>query len=255
VDLKTGVEVALKTMPQGSDDASIESKAAQQRWHNEVDAARRLDHPGIVRILAAGKSRDLAWIAMELVEGTDLSYYTRAETLLPLADVIDIGLRLCDALAHAHASGVVHRDLKPANVLIDRRRDIVKLADFGVARLHDAVRTRTGLMPGSPAYMAPEQLAGDEVGPSSDIYALGAMLFELIGARPPFAAPSLGEMMQHVARHAAPDLRDLRPEVPAMLAETVARALAKQPRLRPVDANELARLLQRAGRELSAETN
>jgi eukaryotic-like serine/threonine-protein kinase len=245
VDIASGARVALKTLALGVGADAAGRAEARARFASEVEAARRLDHPDIVRILAAGQTRDVAWIAMQWVPGHDLSLHTRIETRLPLEQLIRIGARLADALAHAHHLGIIHRDLKPANVLVDLEHDIVKLADFGIAWLHDAARTRTGLALGSPAYMAPEQLAGGEVGPGADIYALGALLFELACSQPPFAGATLGELLRQVAHQSAPDLRDIRPQAPPDLADIVACALAKRPERRPAAAAVMAAQLRR----------
>jgi eukaryotic-like serine/threonine-protein kinase len=148
--------------------------------------------------------------------------------------------RVALALAHAHRQGVVHRDLKPANVLVHWPSDTVKLADFGLARAADALQTGTGLVPGSPAYMAPELLAGAVPTPQSDFYALGVMLFELLEGQRPHDGHSMGELLRQVAQQTAPDLHALRPELPQPLTDLVARLLAKAPAERPADGAALA---------------
>ncbi len=173
---------------------------------------------------------------MELVAGTDLSRYTRPSHLLPERLVARLGARVALALNHAHRQGVVHRDVKPANILVDWPNDIVKLADFGIARWAGEPRTRSGQALGSPDYMAPEQLAGSEVGPAADIYSLGVTLFELLCGRRPHATQSLGALLRAVAHEAPPHLRSLRPDLPELLCQTVMSALAKVPAQRPADA-------------------
>jgi eukaryotic-like serine/threonine-protein kinase len=158
--------------------------------------------------------------------------------------VLDLGARIASALHHAHGAGVVHRDVKPANVMVDWARGTLKLADFGLARLADAERTRTGLVLGSPAYMAPEQLAGETATPASDLYALGVVLFQLLAGRLPHDDTSLGELLRQVAGVPAPDLRTVRPDLPAPLALLVGALLAKRPAERPADAEAAAARLQ-----------
>jgi serine/threonine-protein kinase len=138
----------------------------------------------------------------------------------------------------------VHRDVKPGNIRIHLPARMVKVADFGVARGDDSARTRTGVIVGSPVYMAPEQLAGAEAAPAADLYALGVVLFELLTGGVPYASGSFGELLRQVAAEPAPDLRTRRPELPQDLAQIVARVLAKRPDARFADGDTLAAALQ-----------
>jgi serine/threonine-protein kinase len=246
-DTATGAHVALKLMNlQVGDDAA----AARDAFFRSADIARQLVHPDIVALHAAGVEGALGWWAMEPVPGSDLSRYTQASRLLPETLVLQLSQRVALALAYAHHLGVVHRDLKPANVLFDLPSQTVKLADFGLARAADGVQTGTGMVLGSPAYMAPEQLAGGVPTPRSDFYALGAMLFQLLTGRLPNEGNSMGELLRQVASEPAPDLRQLRPELPAEVAALVARLLAKRPAERPADGDALAREIGAAARTL-----
>jgi serine/threonine-protein kinase len=223
---------ALKVLaPEPGADPARAAEAAQ-RFAREAALARRLDHPAIARLHGAGRDGGLDWLLMELLPGTDLRRYTQPARLLPEAVVVRLGARLADALAHAHAAGVVHRDLKPANVMVDWSSDRVALTDFGLARGADAASTRTGLVLGSPAYMAPEQLAGAPPGPAADLYALGVLLFELLAGRRPFDAPALGALLRQVASEPAPRLTAVSPA----LADLVDALLAKAPAQRPPSA-------------------
>jgi serine/threonine-protein kinase len=153
--------------------------------------------------------------------------------------------RIARALAHAHRSGIVHRDVKPQNVRVNLPADAVKLADFGAARSEDATRTRTGVIVGTPAYMAPEQLSGAAADARSDLYALGVLLFELLTGRRPHESASLGELLRQVSAEPAPDVRTLRPDMPPALAGELARLLAKRPDDRHPDGDALADVLER----------
>jgi serine/threonine-protein kinase len=154
--------------------------------------------------------------------------------------VARVGARIADALAYAHRQGVIHRDVKPANVLIDWATDTVKLGDFGLARMGEHTQTRSGVTLGSPDYMAPEQLAGGEVGPRADIYGVGASLYELLVGHRPHQADNLGALLRAVASAPTPDIARLRPDLDPVLAAVVMQSLAKDPSARPSGADELA---------------
>lgn len=211
-----------------------------QRIVREAATLRRLAHPGIVRVHRAGQSGGRPWLLMELLGGTDLVRYTRPARLLPEAVVARVGERIARALAHAHGQGVVHRDLKPANVIVDWEADRVVLTDFGLAAVAGAERTRTGLVLGSPAYMAPELLAGAPADAASDLYALGVLLYQMLTGELPFDAPALGELLRRIAAEPAPDPAARHPGVPAPLAALVRALLAKSPARRPPHALALA---------------
>jgi serine/threonine protein kinase len=244
--------VALKLIApaRGAGEALLQANATFLR---EADVARHLPaHPDIVRVLAAGVERGSAWLAMELAPGCELSRYTTPARLLPEPVVLEIGRRLAEALEHAHRRGVVHRDIKPSNVLVDLPRGSLKLTDFGLARLAEAERTRTGLVMGTPAYMAPEQLGGAEADARGDVYALGVVLFQLLTGRLPFEAESLGELLRQAAHGTAPWLADLRPDLPrgvaTALSACVARALRTSPDERHASAGQLAAELAQVAR-------
>jgi serine/threonine-protein kinase len=244
LDRASGRLVALKRLepPPGLSPAA--RAEAAERFVAEAARLRALQHPGIVALVDAGSDAGCCWLAMELLPGTDLTRYTRTGRLLPEALVLRIGERLAQALAHAHRAGIVHRDLKPSNVRVDWSTDRLKILDFGLARGADAQATRTGLLLGTPAYMAPELLSGRAPDARSDLYALGALLFQLLSGRLPFEATTLGELLRRVAQEPAPDLRSLSPAVAEPVARLVADLLAPQPELRPFDGNALAGRLQ-----------
>jgi len=237
VELASGRQVALKLVPLP---AGAEAAELRRRVLAEIGTARRLVHPDIVRVFDAGETAGAAWVAMELLAGCDLERYTRPARLLPEAVVLQLGERIARALAYAHAQGVVHRDIKPANVMVDWAAARVTVTDFGLARSADAERTRTGVVLGSPAYMAPELLAGAPPTPASDLYALGVTLFQLLAGRLPHEGASMGELLRQAATEPAPALRSLRPELPPPVAELVAALLAKPPGARPPGAAALA---------------
>jgi serine/threonine-protein kinase len=241
IDTSNGQPVAVKTMALTREFAGYALTEARDRFQREAQAARRLNHPDIVRLFDAGEEQGLAYIAMELLHGSDLTQYTRAHNRMAVGEVLIIGTRVALALAHAHAQGVVHRDIKPANVMIDFAHDRVKVMDFGIARISDAARTRTGLVLGSPLYMSPEQLMGRAVDGRSDLYSLGVVLFQLFCGRLPSEAGSMAELMRAAVDQAAPSVLDLRPDLPPVLADVIALALQKRVELRYADGHEMAR--------------
>lgn len=234
-DVRTGRQVAIKLVRLPTSLSDVQRQEWISRLHREAELARRLVHPDIVAVHDAGLQGAHAWLAMERVHGVDLSRYTQRHLLLPENLVLRIGARVAIALAHAHDQGVVHRDLKPANVLVDLAGGHVKLADFGVARQEDASVTRTGMTLGTPAYMAPEQLAGAPANAATDAYALGVMLFELLAGRRPHQAARLGELLQATAQQPPASLARLRPDLPATVITAVEQLLAREPGERPAD--------------------
>jgi serine/threonine-protein kinase len=247
-DLHHGRWVALKMLELGGSPESPEWHDALARFRREATVLHGLQHPGIVQVLDAGASDQGAWMALEIVGGSDLSRYTRPARLLPPPLVARVGARVAEALAYAHGHGVIHRDIKPANVLIDWAADAVKIGDFGLARTGEHTQTRSGVALGSPDYMAPEQLAGGNVGPAADLYSLGVTLFELLAGRRPHEADSLGALLRAVAAQPVPDLAQLHPGLDAALCETVNALLVKEAASRPGDAAEVAvRLWASAG--------
>lgn len=233
-DLRTGHQVAIKMIQLPPDLPASQRQEWTTRLHREAELARKLDHPDIVAVHEAGLQGQQAWLVMERIRGVDLSRYTQRHLLLPENLVLRIGARVAAALAHAHAHGVVHRDLKPANVLVNLATGVVKLADFGMARADDAAFTRTGMMLGTPAYMAPEQLAGAPASAATDTYALGVVLFELLAGRRPHQAASLGELLQATANQTPAALARLRPDLPAPAVAAVEQLLSREPADRPV---------------------
>ncbi len=252
VDKASRTPVALKVLALGQDFAGGDVEEARARFLGEVDAARRLAHPDIVSVLATGEHSGTVWLAMELLHGCELTRYTRPARLLPEKLVLGIVERLARALGHAHAKGVIHRDIKPSNVMLDLPSGALKLTDFGIAGLADLSRTRTGVVLGTPVYMAPEQLAGATADARSDLYSLGVLLFHLLTGRLPHEHASLGELLRQVAREPAPDLRSLRPELPPAVAALVAKALHKQPAQRHADGEHLADALAVLGQQFEA---
>lgn len=243
-DPQIGRQVAIKTLALSREFEGDKLVEARERFFREAETAGRLQHPGIVTIFDAGEAQDLAYIAMEYIKGEDLQRYTSPGRLLPLTQLLEIIARVAEALAYAHSQGVVHRDIKPANVMVDLESGLVKVTDFGVARLDDSSRTRTGLVLGTPSFMSPEQMAGRRTDGRSDLYSLGVMLFQLLTASLPHQGETMAQLMRQIANETAPDIRSLRPELPQELADVVALALEKRPEVRYADGGQLAQDLR-----------
>lgn len=244
IDRRTGATVAIKRLALQREFAPEDLLDVRERFMREASAAGHLHHPDILRVLDAGESGGDTWIAMELVVGQDLSHHTRVGQLLPLREVLLLVARLARALHYAHSHGVVHRDIKPANVMWDRPTGAVKIMDFGIARVADGSRTRTGLVLGTPSYMSPEQLAGLQVDGRSDLYSLGAMLFQLLTGNLPHQSESMATLMHQIANQPAPDIRHFRAELPESLALVLALSLEKRPELRYQSGEPLAQDLE-----------
>jgi serine/threonine-protein kinase len=251
-DPKIGRVVAIKTMALAQEFEGDELNDARERFFREAETAGRLQHQNIVTIFDAGEEHDLAYIAMEFLKGRDLADHCRDGNLLPAAKVLSIVARVAEALAYAHRQNVVHRDIKPANIMYEPDADVVKVTDFGIARITDSSKTKTGLVLGTPSFMSPEQIAGKKVDGRSDLYSLGVMLYQMLTGVLPFRGDSMAELMYKIANEEAPDLKVVRPQLPDRLAQVVARALAKKPELRYGDGDEFARDLREAMLALDA---
>lgn len=233
-------EVAIKTVVIAQ--LRSEGPDAEARFLREAQSAGRLSHPNIVTIYDVGETDSLAYIAMEYLPGSTLRDLMD-RSLLPLDLALDTALQMAEALAFAHEHGVVHRDIKPANVVVTGRRGRIKLTDFGIAHLLNSNQTQTGQMLGSPRYMSPEQAMGREVDGRSDIFSLGAVLYEMLTGRYAFDGDSLPTIVYRVINETPPAAMPSRGALPPGLAELLARMLHKNPASRP-NAREVAAALQ-----------
>ncbi|TFZ01968.1 CHASE2 domain-containing serine/threonine-protein kinase [Ramlibacter humi] len=250
-DPKIGRVVAIKTMALSQEFEGEELNDARERFFREAETAGRLQHQNIVTIFDAGEEHDLAYIAMEFLRGKDLADFCKDGHLLPIPRVLSIVARVAEALAYAHRQNVVHRDIKPANIMYEHDSDTVKVTDFGIARITDSSKTKTGLVLGTPSFMSPEQIAGKKVDGRSDLYSLGVMLFQMLGGVLPFRGDSMAELMYKIANEEAPDIRVVRSEIPERLAQVVALALAKKPEARYQDGDRFAADLRAASAGLA----
>jgi serine/threonine protein kinase len=233
--------VAVKVLAEhlGADDTF------RARFLREARLAGRLSHPNIVQVYDVGDADGRPFIVMEYVPGSTLAECDK----LPPERVSALGLQACAGLQEAHDAGLVHRDVKPGNLLL-RDDGVLKIADFGIARAAETTRhTQEGTILGTAAYLAPEQIAGEDATAASDLYSLGAVLYELLTGRPPYVFASLAELATQQAEGAIVPVRDLEPSVPAELETPVMHALAREPRFRPPSAADFARELARPAEE------
>ncbi|MDB5805069.1 MAG: serine/threonine protein kinase PrkC, regulator of stationary phase [Betaproteobacteria bacterium] len=253
-DPKISRVVAIKTMALSQEFEADELEEAKARFFREAETAGRLNHPNIVTIYDAGEEHDLCFIAMELLKGKDLVPYTKPETLLPISRVVSITVRVADALGYAHRQNVVHRDIKPANIMYDLEGDSPKVTDFGIARVTDSSKTKTGMVLGTPSYMSPEQLSGKKVDGRSDLFSLAVSLYQMLSGHLPFVGDSMAQLMFKIANEQAPDIRTINPAVPEGLAEVLAYAMAKEAEQRYQSGEELAAALRPFGETPATST-
>ncbi len=253
-DPKIGRAVAIKTMALSQEFEADELTEAKERFFREAETAGRLNHQNIVTIYDTGDEHDLCYIAMELLKGQDLVPYTKSESLLPVSRVVSIFARVADALGYAHRQNVVHRDIKPANIMYDLEGDNPKVADFGIARVTDSSKTKTGMVLGTPSYMSPEQLSGKKVDGRSDLFSLAVSIYQMLSGHLPFVGDSMAQLMFKIANEEAADIRTLNPAIPEGLAEILKRAMAKDADQRFQSGEELAAALRPYGEQPASST-
>jgi serine/threonine-protein kinase len=250
-DPKINRVVAIKTMALSQEFEADELEEVKSRFFREAETAGRLTHPNIVTIYDAGEEHDLAYIAMEFLQGHDLTRYTKEGSLLPVPVVMGIIYKAALALHYAHGNNVVHRDIKPANIMYEPEARKVKLTDFGIARITDSSKTKTGMVLGTPSYMSPEQLSGRKVDGRSDLFSLGVMLYQMVTGRLPFKGESMATLMYKIANEPHESILDVRPELRQLkpcLSAIIDRALKKDPDARYQTGDEMARDLQECAR-------
>lgn len=248
IDPKISRTVAIKALPLSDEFDSKQIEEVRKRFYREAETAGRLNHPNIVTIFDVGEEHDLAYIAMDYISGEGLDAFGHPDNLLPIDEVFHIGITVADALEYAHQQNVVHRDIKPANILYDRETGNLKLTDFGIACLTDNSRTRTGTVLGSPSYMSPEQLAGEQVDGRSDIYSLGITLYQLFTGVLPFNADSMASLAYKIANNKAQGIRKIRPELPTCLTRVINKSMEKNPQLRYQNGSAFADALRRCSK-------
>ncbi len=242
-DPKINRMVAIKTINLAEEFDLEDIDEARDRFLREAETAGGLNHPDIVTIYDVGEENNIAYIAMELLRGGILSEYTKPDKLLPVATTLKLVARAAKALDYAHRHNIVHRDIKPANIMYDSGTDSLKLTDFGIARLTDVSRTRTGIVLGTPSFMSPEQLESKNVSGYTDLFALGVSLYQLLTGHLPFRGSSMTELMFVIANEPHRPVTTLRTHLPDHLDAVLDKALAKKPRSRFASGAEMAQAL------------
>jgi serine/threonine-protein kinase len=244
--------LAIKTI---SLDLALGEKAEYEaRFYQEAKAAGRLSHPNIVTVYDVGKSGDVAYIAMEFLQGRELHEILQEGNRLPISLVLDIVKQVALGLSYAHEHGIVHRDVKPSNIMVIRDWH-VKITDFGIARMASStVQTQAGVVLGSPKYMSPEQVLGKSIDQRSDIFSLGVMLYEMLAGQPPFSGESINSVMYQTMNVTPPPPGTLNSNVPEMLDFIVSKALAKELNDRYQNAREFAEDLRACRESLPRES-
>ncbi len=251
-DPKINRTVAIKTMMFDGDVDEATLKENKERFFREAESAGGLSHPNIVRIFDAGEDQDMAYIAMELMEGEDLKNYTSKDKLLPVPKVLEYVSKVADALDFAHQQGVFHRDIKPANIML-LKDGTIRVADFGIARIQGSSKTATGTVLGTPSYMSPEQVSGKKIDGRSDIFSLGVSLYELLTGEKPFkGGDAIGTLLFQIANDPHPSPKTVRADLPDEIVEIINRALTKDPDQRYQRGAEMAIDLRSCLKKLGA---
>lgn len=245
--------VAIKTLPLAEEFEENDLATARANFKREAESAGRLSHPNIISIYDAGEDNQVAYLAMEYIEGRSLSHYAQVGRLLAPRVVFELMARAAEALHYAHTQNVVHRDVKPANILYNPATDTMKITDFGIARLTDSSRTRTGIILGTPSYMSPEQLSASQVTGQSDLYSLGVTMYHLLTGAPPFQADSIPRLMDKIVKQRHRPVADIRDDVPPCTDSILDQVLAKDPADRFPSGRALAHALRECASRLAAD--
>jgi serine/threonine-protein kinase len=240
--------VALKAIPIEKEFEDEELKEARLRFYREAESAGRLAHPNIITVFDAGEDKGLAYIAMEYVPGIPLKQFTDPKRLLAPKRALELCACTAEALDYAHNQGVIHRDIKPANLMYNPKEGSLKITDFGVARMTDNNSTKTGIVLGTPMYMAPEQLGAEELTGHSDLFSLGVTLYELLAGEVPFKATNIAVLMTKITSEEAPPISHIRAGIPPSVDAVLAKAMAKNPGKRFTCGAEMAIALRNCAR-------
>ncbi len=239
-DPKINRDVAIKTMALAQEFGEDELVEVKERFFREAESAGRLNHANIVAIYDVGEDHDLAYIAMELLKGYDLDRHIKEGDLLPMAEVLQIVSDCGVALDYAHSQHVVHRDIKPSNIMYDPETKIAKITDFGIARITDSSKTRTGTVLGTPNYMSPEQCMGKKVDGRADLFSLGVVLYQLVSGALPFKGDSMATLMYSIVNDPPIDIKKVKPDINPALRKVIHNAIGKRPEKRYQSGKKMA---------------
>ncbi len=235
-----GRDVAIKLYNVESEEDPQKARVTRKMFFNEAQMMGRLQHPNILPVYDAGEESGKYWVVTEHVQGArTLAAYCKPDNLLRIDDVVEIVFKCAKALNYAHARGVIHRDIKPSNIMLTLDND-VRIIDFGIALVTDSDVSRIEVIAGSPSYMSPEQVQSAEITASSDLYSLGAVMYELLTGFRPFRASNLSKLLHQIVYATAPPIHTLRADISEELEALVARALQKDPADRFSNGLELA---------------
>ena len=243
-------DVAIKVYNNEEDSDADRARVARKMFYNEAHMVGMLQHPNIMPIYDAGEENGKYYVVTEHIQGArTLAAYCRPDNLLRIDDVVEIIYKCAKALHYAHGRGVIHRDIKPSNVMLTVDND-VRIIDFGIAIVSDSEVSRIEGIAGSPSYMSPEQVQSEELTPRSDLYSLGAVLYELLTGFRPFRADNLSKLLHQIVYATPPPIHTYRDDIPEELEEVVAMSMQKDPDKRCTSGTAMAADLTRVYQDL-----
>lgn len=253
-DPKIGRSLAIKTLD-FSKLIEGDLEKAKARFFQEAKTIGMLNHPNLVMVYDVGEEDEIAFIAMDYVPGKNLNDFAKKSTLLPVPVVFHIVAQVADALDYAHGQNVIHRDIKPGNIIYNKKLNVIKVTDFGIARMMDSSQTRSDIILGSPSYMSPEQLRSSKIDGRSDLFSLGVTLYQLLTGHYPFEGKDLATITYKITKSKPVDVRNLRPELSESASKILDKALQKSPDKRFQTAKDMARAVQKGLEIISDKKN
>ncbi|MGJ8668349.1 MAG: protein kinase domain-containing protein [Oceanococcus sp.] len=246
-------DVAIKLALSDTPLDPAESMQQNREFFAEAHAAGMLHHPHIVSVFDAGVDDSISYIVMEYIKGCTLAEYIQKHPQMPINQVVDVIFKCAKALDYSHKRGVLHRDIKPGNIMMSEDGSTAKIMDFSIAEMLQGDTLKPETVVGSPAFMSPEQVRRNNMGPSSDLYSLGAVMYYLLCGEPPFVAQDIRRLLEMVKNLPAPNLRTKHPELPDEVCAVVERLLSKDPTTRYQSGQDLAVELTRINTRLSQQ--
>lgn len=241
-DPKIQRRIAIKTIRFSDEFEEDRVKEIKARFLHEAEIAGKLSHPAIVSIFDVGEDYDLTYLAMEYLEGVDLRKHCAPGSLLPLRKILYVISEVALALDYSHKQGVIHRDIKPGNIML-LKNGKVKVTDFGIAKAVSATQTKSGVILGTPNYMSPEQINGQDIDGRSDLFSLGAVMFEMLTGQVPFHGKNITNLLYEITQVKHPSVREINPKLPKVSEQVLDKALEKDPKDRFEDGAEFAKYL------------